>query len=78
MATVQTQQIDGPAECEDVSVILKGNKDFNQQQLERLVIQHGGDFCQMQLADGSAMVISSSDKSEFELSLTVTGGHAIC
>jgi demethoxyubiquinone hydroxylase (CLK1/Coq7/Cat5 family) len=56
------------------SVIIKGNKDFTKEHLERLVVQHGGDYCQAQLADGSAMVISSSEKSRLALGSRTPSG----
>jgi hypothetical protein len=60
------------------SVIIKGNKDFTKEHLERLVVQHGGDYCQAQLADGSAMVISSSEKSRLALGTRTPSGIDHC
>lgn len=45
-----------------MSVVVRGTKEFDKPHLERLIVEHGGDFCQRVIADDETIVITSSEQ----------------
>lgn len=43
-------------------VVIRGTKEFDKSHLERLIVEHGGDFCQRVMADDDTIVITNSEQ----------------